>query len=194
MAQFESAQNIDANSQRYKNVVALEMYIAGEGGIPGALKRHNINVLAVPTATDISMSFASIAGSPAVTVPLGFMPSNTPVEKDSESSLIASGPNMPYVYSLASTFENKAILTSNRFPICFYAKRYDEQTLIRVAYAFGQLTGVRNNVQPYKLPKTELHSSYVDGSAQVKVGHPTLPTSGLVGSLKERYTFPASRY
>lgn len=97
VSQFESAQTIDMESQEYKDIAAREQYIAGDGGIIGALKRHNVDVLVVPTAADIAVTFSAIAGTPAISVPLGFLPPDTPVEKDTKSDFISRGPNFPYV-------------------------------------------------------------------------------------------------
>jgi amidase len=154
VAQFDSAQSIDVESQEYKDIAAREQYIAGDGGIIGVLKRHNVDVLAVPTPADIAVAFSAIAGTPVISIPLGFLPADTPVKKDSKSDLISSGPNFPYV--VASI--RQASLMIYRFPICFFAAHYEEQILIRIAHAFERLTSVRNNVQPYMVPKTELRS------------------------------------
>ena len=45
VAQFESAQAIDTDSQKYKDVAAREVRIAVDDGIPGALERLNVDVL-----------------------------------------------------------------------------------------------------------------------------------------------------
>lgn len=43
-----------------------------------------------------------------------------------------------------------------RFSITFCGKAYSEETLISVAYAFEQLTQVREKIQPIRVPQTEL--------------------------------------
>ena len=48
------------------------------------------------------------------------------------------------------------LIFNPRFRISFYGKAYSEQTLIQVAYAFEQLTQVRNKAQPIRIPRTEL--------------------------------------
>jgi amidase len=151
VAKFENSQTVDTDSQEYKDAVAREEYITGDGGIIGALKRHNVDVLVVPTDAHTAVTFAARAGSPAISVPLGFLPPDTPIKKG-KSDLVLSGPNIPYVVHLVG----RSSLIIHRFSICFFAERYAEQMLIRVAYAFEQLTNVRNRGQPYKVPKTEL--------------------------------------
>jgi amidase len=99
VAQFETAQTIDTNSQEYKDVAAREEYIAGDGGIIGALERHEVDVLVVPTAADTAVTFSAIEGTPAISLPLGFLPPDTPIKKE-KSDLIVSGPNIPYVVRL----------------------------------------------------------------------------------------------
>ena len=48
VVQFENAQAIDTNIDAYRDVTAREERIAGDEGIPGAIERHNVDVLAVP--------------------------------------------------------------------------------------------------------------------------------------------------
>lgn len=95
VALFENALIVDPDSQEFKDITARERYIAGEGGIVGAIDRYNVDVLAVPTTADIAVAFSAIGGTPAMSIPLGFSPPDTPVKKDSKSDLITSGPNIP---------------------------------------------------------------------------------------------------
>lgn len=49
-----------------------------------------------------------------------------------------------------------ADLTIHRFCITFIGKAHSEQTLLKVAYAFEQLSKVRDRLSPFDAPKTEL--------------------------------------
>jgi amidase len=51
------------------------------------------------------------------------------------------------------------INSSSRFGISFLGEKFTEAKLVGMAYAFEQRTKVRDKVQPYIVPKTELASA-----------------------------------
>lgn len=110
-------------------------YFAGPLGITGALTNFSLDALVVPTP--FAPYLPALLGSPVVTVPLGRLPANTTVQTNSIGNLNASGPNFPYGFS-------------------FMGARFDEFNLIGLAYAFEQRTLVRDTIQPYIEPTTEL--------------------------------------
>ncbi|RDW58725.1 hypothetical protein BP6252_13201 [Coleophoma cylindrospora] len=112
----------------------LNLQLGGAGGIVGALDNNNLDVLIVPTQA--SPYVTCIAGLPAISVPLGFYPSSQPV-LESSRGLIGTAPGIP-------------------FGISFIGRAWSEQTLLKYAYAFEQLTQVRKSGKPYMLPSTEL--------------------------------------
>lgn len=61
---------------------------------------------------------------------------------------------------------------SNSFGISFIGEAWSEASLIGFAYAFEQRTMVRDKVQPYILPKTELVDvvGKATGNLSVSVG------------------------
>lgn len=79
----------------------------------------------------------ALVGTPVVTVPLGFYPPNQTVVYNDRKTLVETGPNIP-------------------FGISFIGEAWSEASLIGFAYAFEQRTMVRNKVQPYIFPRTEL--------------------------------------
>lgn len=79
----------------------------------------------------------ALIGTPVVTVPLGFYPPSQPVVYNDRKTLVETGPNIP-------------------FGISFIGEAWSEASLIGFAYAFEQRTMVRNKVQPYIVPRTEL--------------------------------------
>ena len=111
------------------------VYLAGPLGVTGALKNHSLDALLLPT--EFSPNFPALIGSPVVTVPLGKYPTNTTVVPNGFGTLNATTPNLP-------------------FGISFMGPKWSEEMLIGLAYAFEQRTMVRNTVQPYILPTTEL--------------------------------------
>jgi amidase len=83
------------SSEKYRKLEELRSYIASEGGINGALDREKLDLLVVPTAASTPVSFASLAGSPVIAVPLGFHGPDTPVVKDKKGDLITLAPGIP---------------------------------------------------------------------------------------------------
>ena len=83
------------DSDKFRNLTELHEYIKTDGGIEGVLRRENLDVLAVPTAARIPVSFASLAGSPLISMPLGFHGPGTPVGKDKKGDLINLAPGIP---------------------------------------------------------------------------------------------------
>lgn len=82
-------------TEKLKDAITREQYIIGEGGIAGAMKRHRVDVLVSPSFTDITTLLSDIEGSPAISVPLGFMPPDAPVKKAGFGDLLQRGPNLP---------------------------------------------------------------------------------------------------
>lgn len=109
-------------------------YAGGEAGLLGAIQRNQVDAIILPSSQ--SPGRAAITGAPIVTVPLGFYPNDTSISKTSRG-LVTTGPNVP-------------------FGLSFLGDRFTEATLIKLAYAFEQKTMVRNQVQPYIIPTTEL--------------------------------------
>ncbi|KAL7621665.1 hypothetical protein AAE478_008992 [Parahypoxylon ruwenzoriense] len=109
-------------------------YAGGEAGLLGAIERNQVDAIIMPTSR--AAGRAAIVGAPIVTVPLGFYPPGTAIETTSRG-LVTTAPNIP-------------------FGLSFLGGKFTEATLIKLAYAFEQKTLVRNQVQPYLVPTTEL--------------------------------------
>ncbi|OCK78228.1 amidase [Lepidopterella palustris CBS 459.81] len=112
-----------------------DLYYGGTGGLLGALKNFSLDAIVIPTY--FSSSISAIIGAPIVTVPLGSYPPNTTVVTNSRGDLNATAPNIP-------------------FGISFAGAKWSESDLIGYAYAFEQRTKVRDTIQPYIFPTTEL--------------------------------------
>ncbi|KAI9716203.1 MAG: hypothetical protein M1828_000429 [Chrysothrix sp. TS-e1954] len=125
----------DATSIQHYEAVQADKYLGGPGGLLGALSRNNLDAMLLPT--QFAPSFAAIVGAPGVSVPMGFYPPDQPIMMNSFGNLVATGPNIP-------------------FGLSFLGRRWSETSLISYAYAFEQRTMVRNKVQPYLVPNTEL--------------------------------------
>ncbi|KAF2206290.1 hypothetical protein CERZMDRAFT_53478 [Cercospora zeae-maydis SCOH1-5] len=107
----------------------------GEGGILGALQRTNTSAVLLPT--QISPLIPAIVGSPVISVPMGFYPSDWNVTMNGFGNLVATGPKFP-------------------FGLSFMGDLWSEERLISLAYAYEQRTLHRNQVQPYLQPSAEL--------------------------------------
>ena len=104
-------------------------------GIIGTLDRYGLDALVMPTFT--SFHLPAIAGLPIVTVPLGFYPPDTETSMDAKGTLVNVAPNIP-------------------FGIAFIGRRWSEETLISLAYAFEQRTMIRTKSNPHIIPTYEL--------------------------------------
>ncbi len=132
--------------QAYQHV----SYFGGEGGVPGALARHSLDALILPS--DLSSGIAAGAGLPLISSPMGFYPGRSPVTKSKFWGLVESGPGIPFVVPTC-IFSN--ILTCDRFGLSFTGGKWSEEKLIGLAYAFEQRTNFRKK-KPLFLPKTRL--------------------------------------
>jgi amidase len=94
-AAWDGALALGYNNSDYRFWRAYQFtsYFGGEGGVTGALKRHNLDALIIPT--EFSSSLPAAAGLPVVTVPMGFFPSNTTISKTTNWDLVQVGPNIP---------------------------------------------------------------------------------------------------
>ncbi|EJT96572.1 amidase [Dacryopinax primogenitus] len=81
--------------------------------ILGALEQNGLDALIIPSSQ--SPGYASIAGYPIISVPLGYYPPTTNVTWNSRNTLVSLAPNMP-------------------FGLSFYSRRFDEATIIKFAY------------------------------------------------------------
>lgn len=125
----------DNTSGEFWDMYQRNLYYGGEGGVLGAISRHDLDAMVLPTP--IAPGVPALVGSPVITVPLGSMPSGSPVMTNVRGNLIDSAPGAP-------------------FGISFLGAKWSEETLIGIAYAFEQRTLHRRKLQHYIEPKTEL--------------------------------------
>ena len=125
-----------------RNILKKEMLtpksfrrMAEEQGVIGALDQYGLDALVMPTFA--SFHLPSIAGLPIVTVPLGFFPPKTAIVMNLKGTMVSVGPNIP-------------------FGIAFIGRRWSEETLISLSYAFEQRTMIRKTMKPYITPTFEL--------------------------------------
>ena len=119
------AEAFNATDVRHYDAVLADEYLS-DGLLFGALKSQSLDAVLLPT--QFSPSFAAIAQSPVVTVPMGFYPANTTVQMNQRGDLVAVSPNYPFGFS-------------------FLGDRFTEESLIGYGYALEQLTLTRNKVR-----------------------------------------------
>ncbi|ORY67374.1 amidase [Pseudomassariella vexata] len=129
-----------------------DLYYGGLLGITGALTNLSLDALVVPTT--FASTLPAIIGAPIVTVPLGKYPENTTVVPNAFGNLNNTAPNIP-------------------FGVSFLGEHWSEEKLIGFAYAFEQRTKVRNTIQPYIQPQTELvdivNKRVTEGSGRAEI-------------------------
>ncbi|KAI1126262.1 glutamyl-tRNA amidotransferase subunit A [Nemania abortiva] len=131
-------------SETYRKLQSLLESVKTDGGIEGALEREGLDVLVAPTSIWNLITLASWAGSPLITVPLGFYSKETQVVKYSKGELITMAPGIP-------------------FPIYFFARRFEEEKLLKVAHAFEQAYFKGPTPKMYKSPQTDLEDIVREG-------------------------------
>jgi amidase len=94
---FELVSKVDIYGPEYKKAFDKNQYFAGEGGIFGALKRYNPDLIAAPDDFELTNSFAARPGFPVIALPSGSYPEGTPVKyfENGPTQLVAVGPNVP---------------------------------------------------------------------------------------------------
>ncbi|KAK2745134.1 hypothetical protein FQN57_004041 [Myotisia sp. PD_48] len=111
------------------------LYFGGEGGVLGALKRHKLDAIVLPT--EYAYEIPGLVGAPLITVPMSSWPEGTPVIREPRGELVVRNPNLP-------------------IGISFLGDLWSEEKLIGIAYAYEQKTKVRPTIKRYITPKSQL--------------------------------------
>ena len=90
----QALQNWNNTDPRFWPAYQQNLYYGDEGGLLGAIDRHNLDAVSLPTK--FAPDFAATVGAPIVTVPLGSYPAGVPIVQDSWG-MVQSAPNIPYV-------------------------------------------------------------------------------------------------
>ncbi|KAK3358833.1 putative amidase [Lasiosphaeria hispida] len=136
---FDLAHSIDVQGAEFQAALKQNEYFSRDGGIPGTLKAHSLDLIVAPAMYGPTVSLAARGGFPAVVVPLGKYPEGTAVKqaRNGPDTLVDIAPGLP-------------------FGIIFTGDAHTERTLLRVAFAFEQLTNVRDTLVPFNPPQTDL--------------------------------------
>lgn len=128
------AQGWDNSDPRFWEAYTSDLFLGGEGGVLGALERGALDAIVLPTS--VSPGVPAIVGAPVVTVPLGFYAANASVV-ESRRGLVDEAPGIP-------------------FGLSFLGRRWSEERLVGLAYAFEQRSLARGRGVRYVEPTTEI--------------------------------------
>lgn len=91
---LEQAVSRVASSAKYKDAQGVRAYLAGDGGIKGALTEFSLDAIVVPSEAPANY-FAACGGFPQITVPLGYQTADLEVKYNDTGNLVEEGLNMP---------------------------------------------------------------------------------------------------
>ena len=120
---------------RFWPVYQRNLLLQGEGGVLGAIERHSLSAIVLPTS--MASHWSAQSGAPIVTVPMGFHPADAQVTYHKRGNLVDTGPMVP-------------------FGLSFLGKHWTEEALIGLAYGYEQRTTVRGQVRPWIRPSVEV--------------------------------------
>ncbi|KAE8372377.1 amidase signature domain-containing protein [Aspergillus bertholletiae] len=129
------AAGLNNTSPEFWPMYQNNLRLGGEGGVLGALVRHRLDALILPTS--LAAYVPSVIGTPVITVPLGAYPKGTKTVYNKFGNLVQVAENIP-------------------FGISFMGTHWSEKTLIGMAYAFEQRTLFRQKLKHYIEPHTEI--------------------------------------
>lgn len=127
--------NISLGTAKFDALYEENMFLGGEGGILGALERHSLDAVILPSK--IAFSRPALVGSPIITVPLNSTPDHVEKELEDNWDVIETGPGIP-------------------FGISFLGKKWEDEILVECAYAFEQASRVRKTLKRVIQPTADL--------------------------------------
>ncbi|KAE8168255.1 amidase [Aspergillus tamarii] len=148
-AQWDAALAVGINntSPEFWPMYQNNLRLGGEGGVLGAISRHKLDAVILPTK--LAAYFPSVVGTPVITVPLGAYPKGTTTVYNKFGNLIQIAENIP-------------------FGISFMGAHWSEETLLGMAYAFEQRTLFRQKLKRYTEPYTEIAGRLEGGDDGVR--------------------------
>lgn len=77
---MEQVEGIKVDGDKYAEIVGWERLLGGPGGIIGAMEKYNVDLFAVLSDWGIANDIAAKVEFPVMSVTLGYLPEETPVE------------------------------------------------------------------------------------------------------------------
>ncbi|KAL4865492.1 hypothetical protein BDV12DRAFT_174622 [Aspergillus spectabilis] len=136
MALFSGMNN---TSPDFWSMYQQSLYFGEEGGLLGALSRHELDAVILPSI--LASDIPAIVGTPVITVPFDALPADTSIRYNTRGDLVDAAPGIPLGLS-------------------FLGPQWSEESLIAMAYAFEQRTLTRNTLNRRVEPKTELQDLF----------------------------------
>lgn len=94
IARLEQAASRMAGSAEYVAAQEVRAYLAGDGGIKGALDEHSLDAIIVPSKAPANY-FAACGAFPQITIPLGYQTADLEAKYNDTGNLVGEGPNIP---------------------------------------------------------------------------------------------------
>ncbi|RDW78834.1 putative amidase [Aspergillus mulundensis] len=129
------AAGLNNSSPTFWPIYQQSLFFGEEGGLLGALSRHNLDAVVLPSS--LASDIPGIIGTPIITVPFDSFPANASVEYNGRGDLVDAAPGIP-------------------LGISFLGPKWSEESLIAMAYAFEQRTAARGRLQRVVEPLVEL--------------------------------------
>jgi amidase len=143
--------DVNISSDEFKAWYARNLYLGGEGGVLGALERHNLDAVVLPTCL-ASAGVPAIVGTPIVNIPLGKASSDMPVVLEEHyRNAVETAPGLP-------------------FGISFLGRKWSEDKLIGMAYALEQRMPLSGTLPRCVEPQADLESTMKLTSSAMALG------------------------
>lgn len=127
--------SMNNTSPEFWAMLQVMLQFGDEGGLLGALRRHNLDAMVLPSTW--SYDIPALVGAPVISVPMGAWPESTEVVHDLRGEVVRRAPGFPMGLS-------------------FVGDLWSEESLIGMAYAFEQKSEARGKLKRYIEPETEL--------------------------------------
>lgn len=163
--------NISSDSNESRAAYQANLRMAEEDGVLGVLDKYELDALVMPTFA--SFHLPAVGGFPVVTVPMGFYPAETGLVWNAKGNLVNVAPGIP-------------------FAISFVGRRWSEEKLIALAYAFEQRTNSRKRMRPLRAPAFELYDQ-ISQPNPTKVDLPAVPSPEEKGPDLSRDSFSKAK-
>ncbi|KAL4909508.1 hypothetical protein BDW74DRAFT_187587 [Aspergillus multicolor] len=120
------AAGLNNSSPNFWPVYQQSLFFGEEGGLLGALSRHDLDAVILPSS--LASDIPGVIGTPIITVPFDSFPANISVEYNGRGDLVDVAPGIP-------------------LGISFLGPKWSEESLIAMAYAFEQRTAARGKLR-----------------------------------------------
>jgi len=149
---FEKALETELNDEDL-NLMFSRRFAKGSE-IPAMLEMNSCDAMIVPAHCHNPSDLGQL---PVICVPMGVYSSKRRVEK-TDGGIVSRGPNIPFVNPASSHIDGCSADRAPRFGLYFVGRKWDEATIIALAYAYEQATAAARERldQPILTPTAEM--------------------------------------